>query len=52
MVLVMVLGAYSTLNRIPLEVFPEFELDVVNITVAYPGATPSEIEDGIITRAQ
>ncbi len=52
MVLVMVLGAYSTINRIPLEVFPEFELDIVNITVAYPGATPREVEDGIITRVE
>lgn len=52
MVLVMVLGAYSTLKRIPLEVFPEFELDIVNITVAYPGATPREVEDGIITRIE
>lgn len=52
MILVMVLGFYSALNRIPLEVFPEFELDVVNITVAYPGATPREVEDGIITRIE
>lgn len=52
MVLVMALGFYSALNRIPLEVFPEFELDVVNITVAYPGATPREVEDGVITRIE
>jgi multidrug efflux pump subunit AcrB len=30
------------------EVFPDFELDFVNITVAYPGASPSEVERGII----
>ncbi|WGZ96109.1 MAG: efflux RND transporter permease subunit [Candidatus Thiothrix putei] len=52
MVLIMVLGTYSALKRIPLEVFPEFELDIVNITVAYPGATPREVEDGIITRVE
>ncbi|OQX10940.1 MAG: acriflavine resistance protein B [Thiothrix lacustris] len=52
MVLIMVLGLYSTFKRIPLEVFPEFELDIVNITVAYPGATPKEVEDGIITRVE
>lgn len=30
------------------EVFPEFELDMVTISVAYPGASPSEVEQGII----
>lgn len=52
MVFIMVMGVYSTLKRIPLEVFPEFELDIVNITVAYPGATPKEVEEGIIVRVE
>ncbi|NCF71101.1 MAG: MMPL family transporter [Chlamydiales bacterium] len=30
------------------EVFPEFELDFVSITVPYPGAAPEEVEKGII----
>ena len=30
------------------EVFPEFSLDIVNISVAYPGASPEEVEQGII----
>jgi len=30
------------------EVFPEFSMDMVNITVAYPGASPEEVENGII----
>ncbi|MCG6982163.1 MAG: efflux RND transporter permease subunit [Deltaproteobacteria bacterium] len=34
--------------RIKKEVFPDFELDMVNITVPYPGASPEEIERGII----
>ncbi len=34
--------------RIKQEVFPDFELDFVNISVAYPGASPSEVERGII----
>jgi multidrug efflux pump subunit AcrB len=29
------------------EVFPEFSLDTVTVTVAYPGASPSEVEQGI-----
>lgn len=30
------------------EVFPEFDLDQVNVVVAYPGASPSEVEQGIV----
>jgi len=30
------------------EVFPEFELDMVTISVAYPGASPEEVEQGVI----
>jgi multidrug efflux pump subunit AcrB len=30
------------------EVFPEFSLDQVNVSVAYPGASPSEVEQGIV----
>lgn len=30
------------------EVFPEFDLDVVRVTVPYPGASPSEVEQGIL----
>ncbi|MEX0937850.1 MAG: efflux RND transporter permease subunit [Pirellulales bacterium] len=30
------------------EVFPQFQLDIVEITVSYPGAAPSEVEQGIL----
>ena len=30
------------------EVFPEFDLDIVRIGVPYPGASPSEVESGIV----
>ena len=30
-------GAFATMRR---EVFPEFELEIVLVTVPYPGATP------------
>ena len=34
--------------QIKQEVFPDFTLDQVNITVAYPGASPEEVENGIV----
>ncbi|MFB6355260.1 MAG: efflux RND transporter permease subunit [bacterium] len=30
------------------EVFPQFTLDVVNVSVQYPGASPREVEQGIL----
>ena len=30
------------------EVFPEFTIDLVNVSVAYPGASPEEVEQGIV----
>ncbi len=30
------------------EVFPDFTMDIVNITVAYPGASPEEVENGVV----
>ncbi|MEW4488157.1 efflux RND transporter permease subunit [Thalassoglobus sp. JC818] len=30
------------------EVFPQFQLDIVEITVGYPGAAPAEVEQGIL----
>ncbi|WP_417462175.1 efflux RND transporter permease subunit [Kordiimonas sp.] len=40
-------GIWSAFN-IQKEVFPQFELDIVTISVAYPGAAPSEVESGIL----
>ena len=30
------------------EVFPEFELDFIDVDVSYPGASPEEVEQGIL----
>jgi multidrug efflux pump subunit AcrB len=40
-------GIWAAFN-IQKEVFPQFDLDIVNVTVAYPGAAPSEVEQGIL----
>jgi multidrug efflux pump subunit AcrB len=44
----LVLGGLFMTSRIKKEVFPEFELDLVTVSVAYPGASPEEVEKGII----
>jgi multidrug efflux pump subunit AcrB len=40
-------GVWSAFN-IQKEVFPQFQLDVVEVEVRYPGASPSEVEQGIL----
>jgi len=45
---VLLIGGLMMGFNIKQEVFPEFSLDMVNITVAYPGASPEEVENGIL----
>ena len=52
MVLIIISGLYAVTKKIPLETFPSFERDVVNISVNYPGATPIEVEEGIVVRLE
>ncbi|HCH62949.1 MAG: hypothetical protein CL927_17440 [Deltaproteobacteria bacterium] len=47
MVVVLMLGLAGVLS-IKQEVFPDFELDLVTVAVPYPGASPNEVEQGII----
>ena len=34
------------------EVFPQFELEIVLVTVPYPGASPDEVESGICQKIE
>ena len=48
LMLVLLIGGFIMGKNIKKEVFPDFDLDIVNISVAYPGASPEEVERGII----
>nr|VFJ56367.1 MAG: Multidrug efflux pump subunit AcrB [Candidatus Kentron sp. DK] len=52
MALILGLGIQSVAMRIPLEVFPDIEMDVVTISMTYRGATPVEVERGIVVRIE
>lgn len=41
-------GGLWTAISIQKEVFPQFQLDVIGVSVGYPGAAPSEVEQGIL----
>ena len=46
LVLIFVAGGIAAMSMIR-ENFPEFSLDMITITVPYPGADPEEVEEGI-----
>ena len=46
--LVLLLGGLFFVGKIRQEVTPEFDLDQIRIVVPYPGASPSEVESGIV----
>ncbi len=46
-VILLVAGAWTGFS-IQKEVFPQFALDSVRVEVAYPGASPAEVEQGIL----
>ncbi len=45
---VLLIGGFVFSFQIKKEVFPDFDLDMVTITVPYPGASPEEVERGIL----
>ncbi|MDQ8204007.1 efflux RND transporter permease subunit [Pelagicoccus sp. SDUM812003] len=44
----LLVGGVLSLPRIRQEVFPEATLNFVSVSVPYPGATPQEVEEGIV----
>ncbi|BCR06464.1 multidrug resistance protein [Desulfuromonas versatilis] len=48
LMLFLLLGGLFMTTRIKQEVFPEFDLDMVTVQVAYSGASPEEVERGIV----
>jgi len=52
MVTLLGLGAWALTAKIPLEVFPAFELRSVTVRVPFPGATPAEVEEGVTVKIE
>ncbi|MFV2007338.1 MAG: efflux RND transporter permease subunit [Longimicrobiales bacterium] len=47
-----ILAGLVSLGALVQEVFPEFSLDMVLVSVRYPGATPDEIEESILLKIE
>ena len=48
LMIALIVGGFFFASRIKQEVFPEFELDFVQVRVPYPGSSPEEVEQGIV----
>lgn len=48
MMVFLLIGGFLALQRMQKEVFPNLTEDIVMVTVAYPGASPEEVEQGIV----
>ncbi|MDJ0830688.1 MAG: efflux RND transporter permease subunit [Desulfobacterales bacterium] len=47
MLFLLAAGVITCLNM-KIEVFPETDLDIIRVTTEYPGASPAEVEEGVI----
>ena len=45
-------GLYSLSQRLPLEIFPEFDIDIINISVFQRAAAPEDMEQGVASRVE
>ncbi|MCB1792499.1 MAG: efflux RND transporter permease subunit [Gammaproteobacteria bacterium] len=48
LMLAMVLGGLLGFSDIRQEITPDFSLESISVSVAYPGASPEEVEEGIV----
>jgi multidrug efflux pump subunit AcrB len=51
MILIILAGLLS-LSRMRREIFPQFTLNYIIVTVTYPGASPEEVEEGICIKVE
>jgi multidrug efflux pump subunit AcrB len=52
LITILIAGLFSLSNRIPLEVFPSFATDRINVNVSLRGATPEDVEKSISIRIE
>jgi multidrug efflux pump subunit AcrB len=52
LMLFLLLGGFVVATSIKMEVFPETTLDLISISTIYPGASPSEVEEGVVRRIE
>jgi len=48
MIFIILMGINGIINRLPVEVFPTFNPDEVEVQITYRGATPEQMEESIV----
>ena len=48
MMALFIIGGLMASLAIKKEVFPEFETEIVQVTISYPGATPEDVEQSLL----
>lgn len=48
LMVILIAGGIWTAYNMQKEVFPQYQLDIVEVSVVYPGASPAEVEQGIL----
>ena len=51
MIFIVMAGIFTVL-KMRREMFPQFSLDMISISVAYPGSSPEEVEEGICIKIE
>ena len=52
LLVILVVGGLFSFLSMRRETFPEFQLEVILVSVPYPGATPDEVESGICQKVE
>jgi HAE1 family hydrophobic/amphiphilic exporter-1 len=47
-----IVAGLLTVTNMRREMFPQFALDMINVSVPYPGASPAEVEEGICIKIE
>ncbi|MFT5126882.1 MAG: multidrug efflux pump subunit AcrB [Rhodothermales bacterium] len=52
LMVVILIGGLVCASRVPLEIFPDFSLDMITVRVPVRGATPGEVEESVLIRIE
>ena len=52
MVTLLVMGGYAILYQLPVEGFPSLKPNTITVSVPFRGATPAEVEEGVVIRVE
>jgi multidrug efflux pump subunit AcrB len=52
LLILVIVGGLLSLRSMKIEIFPDLSIDMIKISVPYLGASPSEVEEGVVIRIE